>query len=249
MATQELYIRNANENEARGPFTPEQLADLAQAGQVTAETLVYDAPTEQWAPISANAELLGQVFPAKKKLTFKEKEFKVLNKPEEVAKPITVDDMLNAAEGRTDDTKGKADPEVAMMRAARIGMFGGIATLVLAAAAEILPASDALITMTYEKLIAAPLVLLGVVDVALAALLGLGMTNLYPLVRFRAALGLGLMGFMYYAQGQPTALLAAAVGSLGLYLCTVFVQLFTVIIAVAAGVGGMGLLAWLLLTH
>src|SRR3954468_20626605 len=112
MATQEIYIRNATETEARGPFNAQQVADLAEAGQVTADTLVYDANTEQWVTLSSNAELMGVVFPEKKKLVLKAKEIKTLNKPDENAKAITVDDMLAAAEGRTDDTKGKSDPEI-----------------------------------------------------------------------------------------------------------------------------------------
>jgi hypothetical protein len=247
MATQEIYLRNPGETEARGPFSPQQLADLAQAEQVTSETLFYDAPSEQWLALKTNAELMAHAFPPKKSLTLKQKEIAQLNKPEVGAKAITVDDMLAAAEGRTDDTRGKEDPEIAMMRAARLGMFGAIATLALSAAATILPAADVLTAMTGAKLLEKPLVLLGLVDVALAALLGLGMTNLYPFVRFRAALGGGLLGFMYFAQGQSGALAAALAGSAGLYLATISVKLFNACFAVAAGVAGMGLLVWLTL--
>lgn len=244
MATQELYIRNATETEARGPFNVQQVADLAEAGQVTADTLIYDAHTEQWVALNSNAELMASVFPEKKKLVLKAKEIKTLNKPDETAKPITVNDMLDAAEGRTDDTKGKSDPAIAMARAARIGMIGAILTLVLAAAAEILPGTDALMSMDGAKLLQKPLVILGAIDLVLAVLLGLGMSTLYPFIRFRAALGLGLAGFMFYAQGANLPLLAVAAGSVGLYLCTVFVSMFPVIIAVLLGVGGMGFLAW-----
>lgn len=249
MATQELYIRNATETEARGPFNAQQVADLAEAGQVTTDTLIYDASTEQWVALSANAELMGVVFPEKKKLSLKAKEIKTLNKADDSAKPITVNDMLDAAEGRTADTKGKSDPAIDMMRAAKVGMIGGIVTLVAAAAAEILPGTDALMSMDGAKILAQPLVIFGVVDLAFAALLGLGMSTLYPLVRFRAALGLGLMGFMFYAQGLSIPLLAVAVGSVGLYLCTVCVHLIPAILAVLAGVGGMGTLAWYFLTN
>lgn len=248
MATQELYIRNATETEARGPFNTQQVADLAEAGQVTADTLIYDATTEQWVALNSNAELMAQIFPEKKKLSLKAKEIKTLNKSDDSAKPITVNDMLDAAEGRTDDTKGKSDPQIAMMRAAKVGMIGAIVTLVAAAAAEILPATEALMSMDGAKLLAQPLCILGVIDLAFAALLGLGMTTLYPLVRFRAALGLGLMGFIFYAQGMTMPLLAAAVGSLGLYLCTVFVSMVPALVAVLAGVGGMGYLAWLMIS-
>lgn len=244
MATQEIYIRNATETEARGPFSAQQVSDLADAGQVTAETLIYDAVAEQWVVLKSNPELMAAVFPEKKKLTLKAKDIKTLNQPTESARAITVDDMLAAAEGRTEDTSGKSDPQIAMARAAKLGMWGALATLVAAAAAEILPGTDALMSMDSAKLLAQPLVILGVVDLALAVLLGLGMTNLYPFVRFRAALGFGLMGFMYYVQGESVPLLAAAAGSIGLYLCTVFVSMIPALLAVLAGIGGMGLLAW-----
>ena len=247
MPTQEIYIRNATETEARGPFTAKQVADLADAGQVTAETLVYDATAEQWVTLSSNSELMATVFPEKKRLSLKNKEISTLNKPVEAARPITVDDMLAAAEGRTEDTRGKSNPEIAMARAARIGMFGALISLVLAAAAEILPSTDTLVAMTPAKLLANPFVALGVIDVALAVLLALGMVSLYPFFRFRAALGLGLMGLMFYAQGQGTLLLAVAVGSAGLYLCTIVVSLIPAVVAFLAAVGGMGYLAFLFL--
>ncbi len=249
MATQELYIRNATETEARGPFTVQQVADLAEAGQVTAETLVYDANSEQWVAIGSSPELMQAVFPEKKKLGLKAKEIKTLNKADDAAKPITVHDMLDAAEGRTDETRGKADPEVAMARAAKIGLIGALVILVLAAAGEALSGTDALISLSGEKLLQKPLVLLGLLDLGLAVLLGLGMTTIYPFIRFRAALGLGIVGFMLFAQGQNTALLALVAGSAGLYLSTVFVSMVPVIVAVAAGVGGMGFLSWHMLSN
>jgi hypothetical protein len=249
MATQELYIRNASETEARGPFSVQQVADLAEAGRVDAQTLIYDAETEQWVELSAKPELMSAIFPEKKKLILKPKEFKSLNKPQEDAKEISVNDMLAAAEGRTEDTKGKENPEIAMARAARIGMIGAIVALVLAAASEVLPATEVLTAFSPDKLIAHPLVVLGAIDVAVAALLSLGMVTLYPLVRFRAALGLGLVGFMLYAQGLGLPLGGLAVGCVGLYLCTVVTSILPAIVVALAGVGGMGFLAWFFITH
>jgi hypothetical protein len=244
MATQEIYIRNASETEARGPFNPQQVADLAEAGQVNAETLIYEAVSEQWVAINTQPDLMAVVFPEKKKLILKNKEVSTLNQPAESTRSITVDDMLAAAEGRTDDTRGKSDPQIAMARAARLGLWGAIASLVFSAASTILPGTDTLFAMTGEKLLVQPLVLLGVADLVLAVLLGLGMTVLYPLIRFRAALGLGLFGVMYFASGDATLLLAATAGSVGLYLCTVVLSLIPALVAVAAACGGMGFLAW-----
>jgi hypothetical protein len=244
MATQEIYIRNATETEARGPFTAQQVADLAEAGQVTADTLVYDATTEQWVALNSNLELMAAVFPEKRRLALKNKAISALNEPADESRPITVTDMLAAAEGHTDDTRGMSDPTAAMARAARIGMYGALISLVAAAAAEILPHTDTLVAMTPAKLLAHPLVALGVIDIVLAVLLALGMVTLYPFFRFRAALGLGLMGFIFYAQGDSVPLLAATIGSVGLYLCTVVVSLIPALFAFAAAVGGMGMLAY-----
>lgn len=244
MATQEIYIRNASDTEARGPFNPQQVADLAEAGQVNAETLIYEAVSEQWVAISTQPDLMSVVFPEKKKLILKNKEVSSLNQRVESTRSITVDDMLAAAEGRTDDTRGKSDPQIAMARAARLGLWGAIASLVFSAAFTILPGTDTLFAMTGEKLLVQPLVLLGAADLVLAVLLGLGMTVLYPLIRFRAALGLGLFGVMYFTSGDSTLLLAATAGSVGLYLCTVVLSLIPALVAVAAACGGMGFLAW-----
>ncbi len=244
MATQEIYIRNATDTEARGPFGIAQLSSLAEAGQITLDTLVYDATTEQWSAISAQAELSAQIFPEKKKLLLKAKEFKALNKPDDGAKPIDVNDILAAAEGRTDDTKDKEDPEIAMMRAAKVGTYGILVALLASAAGEILPSVDVITSGDIGQVIAQPLVLLGAADFALVVLLGLGMISMYPMVRFRAMLGLGYLAFVFYVQGSPMLLLFAALGSAGIYLCTIFVSLIPVIIAAAAAVGGMGMLAW-----
>ena len=157
--------------------------------------------------------------------------------------------MLAASEGRTDDTKGKADPEIAMLRAAKIGMIGATVSLLLSAAGEILPATDALMAMDPAKLLAQPLVVFGVIDVVLAVLLGLGTSAIYPVVRFRAALGLGVMGTMFYLQGMTLPLIQVAAGSAGLYLCTVLVSMIPAIVAAAAAVGGMGMLGWYVLSR
>jgi hypothetical protein len=249
MAMQEIYLRNATDTEARGPFTLEQLTSLADAGQVTAETLIYDATAEQWVALSTNAELMAAAFPEKKKLSLKAKEIKTLNKPDENAKAITVDDMLAAAEGRTDDTSDKKNPEIAMMRAAKIGMWSLVAALVVSAAGAVLPHTDALMSMEPAKIFAQPIIILGLLDVGLAVMLGLGMVTIYPFVRFRAALGFGYVGFVYFAQGQALPVIEVAIASAGLYLCTIFVQLVPVIVAAAAAVGGFGALTWFFLSR
>jgi hypothetical protein len=248
MATQEFYIREASENEARGPFNLEQLVSLAETGQVTIETLWYDSTLEDWSLIGANDELKTAIFPEKRKLRMKVKDTVSQAKQMDSLAPITVADMLAGAEGRTADTKDKIDPAIMQAQAARIGMWAAVACLVLTAAGEILPAADAIAAMDLNKLLNQPLVLLGAGDLFVATMLGLGVVQFYPIVRFRAALGLGLFGFAFYAQGMGIPLLAEAAGAVGLYMATIWVDMLPVLIVSAIGVVGSAGTAYFLLS-
>lgn len=239
----DYYVRGLNDAEARGPFNVDQLASLAEAGQVTAETYYYDTTTEQWLAIGSNAELKAQIWPEKKKLAFKEKEFKAVNQTNDASAPITVQQFLDAAEGKTDDTKGKKDKSLDQMKAAMWGTKGAAAILFISAIVLILPGLEALTTMDLGKLADKPLVFLGVADLFLGLLLLLGVISIYPLVRFRAVFGLGFLGFIFWSQGEPMAIAALAAGSAGLYFCTIFLSYIPLGAALLLGAGGMAALA------
>lgn len=245
MAPTELYIRNPGDAAARGPFTLQQVADLAEAGQVNQETLVHDAAAGDWKLIAAWPELSKTVFPEKKKLTLRPKEVKTLNRLEDAAKPIDVNEMLDAAQGKTEETKHKVARKKAMELAVKVGGIAAPITLLIAAAAEAIPSLPALMALDAAKTLARPVIFLAVADVVLGLLLWLGLTSIYPLVRFRAALGLGILGFIAHAQGATTQLVAIAAGSAGLFFSTLALSVVPAVIAAIAGVGGMGLLAWL----
>jgi hypothetical protein len=248
MATQEYYIREASENEARGPFNMEQLVSLAETGQVTVDTLWYDPAIEDWAVIGTNDDLKGMLFPEKRKLRMKVKEIIPQSKKEDNLAPITVEDMLAGAEGRTAETKDKVDPSIMQGHAARIGMWSAVACLVLAAAGEILPGADAVAAVDVSKILAQPLLFLGALDLFAAVMLGLGVVQFYPFVRFRAALGLGLFGFIFFAQGSPAPMLAEAAAAVGLYFATVWVEMLPVVVVSAVGVLGSAGTAYFLLS-
>ena len=249
MAMEEIYIRSESETEARGPFNLEQLVSLADTGQVTAETLFYDATTEQWCAIGSNEELMGQILPQRKKLKIKSKaKLTLLNEEGDSSPPITVDEMLAAAEGRTAETAGRQDPTIALARAAAIGRWAVIFMFLVCAVGELLPASDAVMSMDPMKLLPYPMVLIGAIDLVLATLLGLGVVSLYPFVRFRAALGLGFIGFIFWTNGQVMPLLYLGAGSLGLYTCTIFVSYMPVFLAAALGLAGLGAVSWFLIS-
>jgi hypothetical protein len=248
MATQEYYIREASENEARGPYNMEQLVSLAETGQVTVETLWYDPALEDWALIGNSDTLKAALFPEKRKLRMKAKEVVPTVKKLDSMAPITVEDMLAGAEGRTDDTKDKVDPKIMQAHAARIGMWAAVLCLILAAAGEILPAADAIAAMDVNKIIAQPLAFLGALDLFAAVMLGLGVVQFYPFVRFRAAAGLGFFGFVFFAQGSTVPILTLAAGSVGMYFATVWVDMLPILIVSAVGVLGSAGTAYFLLS-
>jgi hypothetical protein len=244
MANQEIYVRGVNDTEARGPFTVEQLMSLVEAGQVTNETYYYDATTEQWVLLAANPELKAALWPEKKKMGFKHKEFKPVNEEKtDSAPPITVQQFLDAAEGRTDETKGKKDKGEIMMNSAMWGTRSAAIISIASAAALILPGVDGLTTMDMNKILQTPGVFLGIMDVVIGLLLFLGVIQIYPFVRFRAVFGLGFLGFVFMTQGQLTPMVAVAAGSVGLYFSTIFLSYIPLAVAALLGLGGMAMLA------
>jgi hypothetical protein len=246
----EYYIRGLNDTEARGPFSMEQLRSLTEsndpAKNVTPETYFYDAGTEQWLQIGTHTELKGALWPEKKKMGFKQKEFKAINEEKTDSAPaITVQEFLAAAEGKTDETKGKKDKGDQMMQAAQWGTRSAAIISLVSAIALILPAIDPLLAMDFAKLADKPFVYLGVVDAVVGLLLLLGVISIYPFVRFRAVFGLGFLGFLFMTQGQLTPMIAVAAGSTGLYFCTIFLSYIPLAVAALVGLGGMAMLVTL----
>lgn len=244
----EYYIRGINDTEARGPFTRDQLASLAESDDpakgLTADTYYYDTATEQWLTIGSNAELKAAIWPEKKKMGFKQKEFKVINEEKADSAPaITVQDFLAAAEGKTDETKGKKDKSVQMMNASIWGTRAAAVISLLSAVALILPGIDALMAMDLAKILDKPFILLGVADAFIGILLLLGVISLYPFVRFRAVFGLGFLGFLFMTQGQLTPMIAVAAGAVGLYFSTIFLSYIPLAVVALLGLGGMAMLA------
>ena len=245
MDTQEFYIRHASETDARGPYNLEEMVSLAETGSVTVETLYYDATTERWAVIGDNPAVKAGIFSEKKKLTIKAGEtLGSINKPKaDNLAPVTVNDLLAAAEGPSDDPKHKRSGEIAASRAAAIGMWAVVVMFGLSSAGGMLSAVGVLMSLDPIKIATNPLAFIGVIDLVFAVFIGLGMVNLYPAVRFRAALGLGFFGLILFIQGRHAPMLAAIAGSVSLYLCTIFTSMVPVIISAGVGLTALGYLA------
>jgi len=248
MSTQEYYIRGPTDTDARGPFTVEQLVTLGETGGIDSETLFYDAATEQWAPIATSEKVKSLVFPEKKRLTVKPKQHvAMLNVEQEEHRPITVQQMLAAAEGRTDDTSDKRGFMEMQARAARAGLAAAMLILLMSATALILPHLDVVAALDFGGMLQHPLVFLGFIDVVCAIFLALGTAAIYPFVRFRAAFGIGFLGLLYWLQDQPVMALLVVGGSIGLYFCTIVISYLPVALAAILGLAGIGGLTYFIL--
>jgi len=253
MATQEFYIRNASETEAHGPFTQEQLVSLAEAGKVDPQTLYYEAGTEQWIAIGANADLKASIFPEKRRLTIKPKDnLDLVNAAADMAPPLSVDDMLAAAEGRTSETKSKRDKNIAYERAALIGRYACLAMLAISAGGLLMPSIEEIVAFNWPVLIETPCVYFGFVDLFLAFALLLGATTVYPVIRFRAALGIGFLGIIFWCAPGAVDLvpiITLTAGAVGLYLSTIFVSYFALGLSSSVGLAGMMAFAYYMAAH
>src|SRR5690606_30675849 len=132
-----------------------------------------------------------------------------LNTTSEHDRPITVGDMLAAAEGRTEDTKDKLDPRIAANIATTIGRYAALVILLAGAVTFALPAIDELTALDWAGMLAKPLAFVAIIDLFLALLLGLQVVAAYPFIRFRAALVLGFSGLLFYLNGDMLHLGAA----------------------------------------
>jgi hypothetical protein len=89
-----------------------------------------------------------------------------------------------------------------------------------------------------------PFALVGLFDFLLALGLFLNVFSLFPLVRFRAMLGLGFFLLTYWSLGDHAGMVASVCAGLGLFICTMTLNLTVMIVFALVGVGGMGYLAW-----
>ncbi|BET69570.1 hypothetical protein ASA1KI_44880 [Opitutales bacterium ASA1] len=239
---QEYYIRKEGDEDSRGPFTVEQLVSLVEAGQVDRQTFYYDALAEKWVEIQSSAELVATLFPVKKKLTIRQKEtVRTLNvTPGVEDKPITVEEMLAAAEGMTDETYARRDLSAERARYALWGMRIMALAFVFSAAAMLVPNMSVLSTLEFGAIASSPLILIGIADLLVALFLFLEVTHVYGLVRIRAVIGVGFFLVFFLSAKEYPPLGAVLVGSAAVYGLTLTSSLPAVITMGLLGLAGMG---------
>ncbi|MEO0510213.1 MAG: GYF domain-containing protein [Verrucomicrobiota bacterium] len=247
----EYYIRTPEQDESRGPFDVAKLATLADAGQITENTLYYDETKEEWIPIALNEELKTHVFPEREKLSLKieDNEDSSENEEAEEEDGINVEDMLKAAEADTKETRHLRQSQKSFERAVALASMTLGLMMLLSAVSFIFPhlaiIQGAVDEQLYSSLPNYPFLLLGVFDLFMAVLLLLSVTDIYPLIRGRSMIGLGFGVYLGWAIGDPQLMLLFGLGGIGVFLATITQKISVMIAAILMGIGCNGILAYL----
>lgn len=252
---EEYYIRAPESETANGPYSVEKLITLAEAGRVSPETLYYDTQQEAWVPISSNEELKQEIFPQKKKLGLRARtqdDFQQLN-AQDNGDVVSVDNMLAAAEGDTEETRHYKRRHRWRERAAVISlpMLGMVLTA--SALSAIYPGWNSIQDIlnnepdAWTSLFFNPILLLGLFDAFLAVCMFLRAADAYPMIRFRGMFGAGFFAVTYgiaLMAGEPMAktMLYSTLGiGFGLFISTMTLDIRVLLLSLGAAAGGAGL--------
>ncbi len=238
---QELYIRQPESEEALGPYELGHIGDLIDAGKADTTTLYFDEEREDWIPLTDNPDYREILFPEKRRLGLRAKEITdVVNEEDSFEEEVSVDKMLNDAEG-TDKTRAR---ERNISRGAKISSPTIGFAMLLSAAAVLWPQFDfialAIEEGNYGALATETLLYIGVIDLFIALCSFLGAADIYPFLRFRMMLGIGLFGYSFWAWGQPEAAIAVVGASLALAIQSLLTNFWTIVFFAIVSLGGFG---------
>jgi len=256
----EYYIKQPDTDHARGPLSLEQLISLAETGNITEDTLLYDEISEKWKPLTAFHDLLPLVFPEKKKLSLNRIE--AVPTEDHVAseiaegkvKPkVSTESILAAASGDTKETKHIGNRRKSKEKAAELAVPGIGALLAICAVALIFPSKNLVIAALSSEeavfgILINPMVLLGLVHAAFSVGVFLGVTSLFPYVRFFAALAFGMMGYLFWAWENPLLAGGAMLMSAGLFGATISTRYFWMLLSLMLGFVGAIAIAYFAVT-
>lgn len=206
MSTQEFYIREKEEQEARGPFGFAQMAGMVAQGEVSGETLFFDGAKEDWVPLSDCGELKSyfpeQAKRAKLKLRAKSEERSSNEIADEQTEAVSVRELLvETSEGSGGGAKAMAQLKL------------GAAVFLPVAAGLIGAKWGTLAGFDFGEILREPLLLIGVILALCFPFVFFGSEDGgWNVLRGAAAFGLGAGGLVLAATGGAISagLLAAA---------------------------------------
>ncbi len=210
---------------ARKAKAAEDAAAQTEAGKDDPDA-VDDRPTEE-----ANTEAT-QV-----EAEPKEKEESEEQQPQERER-MEVTKMLAMAEGRAHDPSGKTPLE----KQAAIAYFGMRLLTVLLIGSLLAMAfieQDLIKSANAIEMAKSPYMLVAVFDALMTVILLLQVTEVYPLLRFRAAVGAALLSGLFYASGDYLLIAANLMLSIGIYFCSAVLKIRFLVAAGAIGLLGI----------
>lgn len=218
--------------------TPEVEAERKRLETEAAEAAKETAENSESDPDPENPEA---------KRPAKEKSTKLKKEPvPEVREKLEVTRMLALAEGRDEDPDGLTPRE----RRASIALFG-LRFLAICFGFSIFAMlyieKDLVMTANAIAMAKSPYVLLAVFDLLMLVFLLLQVTSIYPLLRFRAAVGAGLLTMLYLSSGDPLLLLGNLLLMAAIYFCSAMMKLSVLVASVLAGLAGILLYVYVLL--
>ncbi|WPJ97357.1 DUF4339 domain-containing protein [Coraliomargarita algicola] len=247
----DYYIRTPEQDESRGPFDISKLLTLAEAGQVTPNTLYYDEDKEEWTPLALNETLSAQVFPERDKLTLRVDESKKDKSKGRSEQGLDVETILAAAEGDTAEKRKLTRQKRSFELAANISSSGLGLMMVFSALFMVLPLVPKIQMLLNEGNVASilnyPNILIGIFDLIVGLLLYLSVTEAFQVARGRAMLTLGFGVYVAWALGDPLLMGLTASAGIGIFLATISQSMVTMLLAFLLGIGGNGYLAYLAL--
>ncbi len=241
------------DEEAKGPFSVEELRAFVRAGKITSQTSHFYDDLIGWQPFSENEKLCRELFEEPTKTTPKLslKEPVLPAQAPTKAPKITVEEMLKEAEGRGTATKKltaqkRSEDRVGALSLPFLALFelgmGGLMTFAHWEDVRLL-LDGQLSLLTF---LGAPGFFLGVCIFAFGVLLLLSMVSIYPAVRYMAVVLLAYLGihswsYLYEGLDAGWMLLGAGVGyGLGVYTLTLTLRMGIFVVGVLAALAGIG---------
>lgn len=214
-----------------------------EAKRLAAEKAAAEAAAEAEGENASAADgeaPLADTTPEDKKADEKPKKKKKGKKDPDSEEPekLEVTRMLALAEGRADDPSGKSPRE----RQAAVAFFGlRFLTLFFIAsiAAMVYIERDLVVAANAIAMAKSPYLIIAAFDLLMTVFLLLQVTEIYPLLRFRAAVGAGLLTILFYAADDPILVLANLLLTGAIYFCSAIIKIRYLIISSVAGVLGI----------
>lgn len=246
----EYYIKAPDTDHARGPLSLEQLKSLAETDSINQDTLLYDDLTEKWKPLAAFTELVHEVFPEKRSLKLRhDKDFAPENKAKAKEDSLTTEKMLAAAKGETKETRHIGAAKESRIKAAGLSLPGLACIAMISGVAFLYPSMDILLFSGAEDIqlgtiFGSPFIIIGLIDIAFGIFLFLGMADLFPLLRVRAAIVTGFLIYLFWSWQNPYYLIAACLVGLAFYIGTIASRYSWMLLALILGIMGSTFFAY-----